>query len=1062
MPAQLTDLSSLLFQLKNTSAPLSEKFEELIRIFYLIVNELTADDWISFKNFYARFKFFLNRYLSNHTHRKELDAFRKFIRFEARNSADSLAFENAWNIIHWMVHLTENPLEPPTIPFFFSSKINPKRTLEDLTVLIDQIIPGIQPTICVNHIEDLTTSIAIKIQNPELNYLEKILKKGHLAKFLHLEMIKKLPVATAQTLVIIEPDFLLDASAISECFHPNRVDSNFYFLNKLTKSLPTEPAFKGILIGQILDELVRNPKSFDLASTIQEEMVKNPIASLRMGPNNLQKIKQSIENEHLEYLQKLAADQQDKKVWIEPTYFSSTYGIQGRIDLLNESKEKEGKNIIELKSGRPTNANISITRENHKMQAVCYDMILESSYPNHNPNTVAVYYSNKTDFNFSPYRYIVSEYQEKSAVLKIRNEIVCKILAIAEKDYSTLNEFLNPNFAINLPRYLLPHFEELNKYLNKASKTRIYFQELLSFVLRELIIAKIGLGSGEEERKIENGFASLWLNTIESKKEHFQIIPDLKITHIAQSTATITVQFPEIPHSFRVGDLIIFYPKTKQGYDALSNQILKGNIKSLSTNELDISLYNRQMDYSYLDLYDHWAIEPDMYENNYWSICSGLINILQCTPEKKELLLGHKEPRLNSITYTPIKALNENQNEVLQLALSAQDYFLLQGPPGTGKTSMFLLNFIQKTLAQKTSQNIFVLAFTNKAVDKIVESLNQPRFGDPIAFIRFGNRTLKDPNNFIAKTKKEPFDSWRDLLKGNQLFVSTVSSFHNNWREWKEFISFDILVVDEASQLTEADLAGIVVLFKKFILIGDHKQLPAVVTQREKSTLVNHPTLNNLGIQDWKTSLFERLYSNAGTKNWNHAFGQLTHHYRMHQEIASYLQKHYFKPLLPGTKDQLLVIPQKRVKWIPTFTEGNLKKNRAEALAVTNLTKKLILNEGFLPSEIGIISPFKAQITTIKSLLSKEWINQITIDTVERFQGDERKIIIFSTTISKVFQLKTIQSIHENDTQQTDRKLLVSISRAIERFYLFGNPNALSTAPAYSELLDNLSHEENP
>jgi len=1060
MPSELKALSPILQQLKTSSAPHAEKFEEIIRIFYLIINELTSDNWIRFKNFYARFKFFLNRYLSDDAQRKELDAFRKFIRFEARNCADSEAFENAWFILQRMVDVDKKSMENLPTPFFFSSKINPKTTLEEFTALTDQIISGIHPTICVHNIEDLTTTIKIQIQNPELHYLEKVLKKGHLVKFLHLESTNNLFVATAQTLIVIEPDFLLDASAISACFHQNGANSNYYFLNKLTKSLPKEPAFKGILIGQILDEMVRNPQFFELDTTMQDEIIKNPISALRIGPQGLNRIKESIKNEHLDYLQKLAKDQQDKKVWIEPTYFSSIYGIQGRIDLLYEITENEGKNIVELKSGGPTNPDLSIARENHKMQAVCYDMVLESTYTNVSKNNVAVFYSKKTDFNLSPYRYIVSEYQEKSAVLKIRNEIVSKILAISQKDYSTLNELLNPNFAINLPMYLISHLEEIQKYLSKASVTRIYFQELLSFILRELIIAKTGTGRGEEEGKKENGFASLWLDNLISKKDHFQIIPDLKIIHVEQTTATITVHFPEIPHSFRVGDLIIFYPKTKYGYDALKNQILKGNIKSLSNNELEISLYNQQMDYSYLDQYNHWAIEPDMYENNYWSICSGLINILKCNPEKKELLLGHKEPRWRPIDYTSVNTLNDNQNEILRLALTAQDYFLLQGPPGTGKTSMFLLHFVRKTLSQKNLPNVFVLAFTNKAVDKIVETFNSPRQGEPIPFIRFGNRNLKDPNNFIEKTKKEPFDSWAKLLKNNHLFVSTVSSFHNNWMEWKEFISFDLLVVDEASQLTEADLAGIVVLFKKFILIGDHKQLPAVVTQSENSTLVTNSILNKLGIHDWRTSLFERLYRNASSKNWSHAFGQLTYHFRMHQEIAVHLQKHYLKKLLPGTKKQLLEISQNRMEWFPTLTGGNLKKNRTEALSIKNLLLQLIDKEGFSPLDIGIICPFKAQITTIKSLLIKEWIEQITIDTVERFQGDERKIIIFSTTISNAFQISTIQSISKMDNQQTDRKLLVSISRAVERFYLFGNPNALLASPAYSDLLTALSSEK--
>jgi superfamily I DNA and/or RNA helicase len=79
---------------------------------------------------------------------------------------------------------------------------------------------------------------------------------------------------------------------------------------------------------------------------------------------------------------------------------------------------------------------------------------------------------------------------------------------------------------------------------------------------------------------------------------------------------------------------------------------------------------------------------------------------------------------------------------------------------------------------------------------------------------------------------------------------------------------------------------------------------------------------------------------------------------------------------------------------------------------------------------------------------------KLIIDTVERYQGDERKIIIFSTTISDARQIRTIQSVAEDEVSVTDRKLLVSISRAVGQLIILGSPAALGRSLLYRELIE--------
>ncbi|MBK9983872.1 MAG: AAA family ATPase [Saprospiraceae bacterium] len=368
----------------------------------------------------------------------------------------------------------------------------------------------------------------------------------------------------------------------------------------------------------------------------------------------------------------------------------------------------------------------------------------------------------------------------------------------------------------------------------------------------------------------------------------------------------------DIPHSFRKGDLVILYPESENGYDSLTQHILKGSIKELHHNRLIVSLFNKQTDYTFIREYNYWAIEPDIFERNYWSKISCLFNFLKCDPRRSDLLLGVEEPLTeNNFDFEDVN-LTPHQNICITRALNARDYFLLQGPPGTGKTSTFLVNYIGE-LVEQTTDKIIVLAFTNKAVEKICQSLKEPRSRRPIDYIRLGSKHVEDDYLFaeLIEDDDNP-DNWQMLLEQNRVLVTTVATFQNNLLLLKQFIDFKNVIIDEASQLTEADLAGILATFEKFVLVGDHKQLPAIVTQHEKTCKVHQDALIEYGINDLRTSMFERLMINASRRGWHHSYGQLTDHYRMHEHIASLITSHYNEPLvavLPEQKTLISLIP---------------------------------------------------------------------------------------------------------------------------------------------------------
>ena len=108
---------------------------------------------------------------------------------------------------------------------------------------------------------------------------------------------------------------------------------------------------------------------------------------------------------------------------------------------------------------------------------------------------------------------------------------------------------------------------------------------------------------------------------------------------------------------------------------------------------------------------------------------------------------------------------------------------------------------------------------------------------------------------------------------------------------------------------------------------------------------------------------------------------------------------------------------------------------------------------------VGVIVPYRNQIAAIRSVLDSYGIpalHDITIDTVERYQGSQRSYIIYGFTISKYYQLKFLSDnvFVDMDGSVIDRRLNVAMTRAKEHLLLFGNPALLSRNHTFSRLME--------
>ncbi|MCG7856697.1 AAA domain-containing protein [Flavihumibacter sediminis] len=885
-----------------------------------------------------------------------------------------------------------------------------------------------------------------------------------------------------ETQVILEPDILIDISDLAECFQSNGAYPILALLKKLVPQSFAQPAFQGNVVNTILDSTLRESQP-DLKIAFKEAVADNIFLAAVYGKHILNDIFKEINSKHWKNLVSVANQYKGKPIRIEPTFLSSIYGLQGRLDLLVEDEnDATFKEIVELKSGKAPDGD---PWRNNEMQVGGYNLLLKSTFGSNRHGPSSIFYSAAEN---EPLRNIVSNDINENKLLMVRNELVYYLLQLAQGNMGFLST-INSATLQDLPSFKLVDIGMFEKvYRDAGNLEKTYYHHFLCFIIRQWLHEKCGMYSNPDRLDDGDGFAALWKQDEIEKKQQYTIITDLKFQSFTSEDSTVlfSMEDPDQQHNFRPGDTAILYHRIAENATAINQQIIKGRVDRLNGGEVVFSLNNRQLDGSYFSQPGAvWLVEHDIFESNTWVACRSLLAVLNpANKEKFQLLMGLKAPGLGNLKealgYINNDGLNENQVQVITKALAAKDYFLVQGPPGTGKTSTLLPQLIKGLLA-KEKGSIMVVAFTNRAVEEIATRLKQQE----VEYLRFGGRGSEAEKELRQYCTDGNIDAAREYIQSKRVFLATVTTMCSRLDSLKQLKDdLHTLIVDEASQLTEPQLLGLLMDRKKFILIGDQNQLPPVVAIHEAFCQVEDAEMRAAGIADLRTALFERLFRRARQQHWDHSIDMLNTHFRMHDDIAHLINPWYGNQLRSGKAEQQTAIDEQwdatidesedrwhevlqkgRVIYIPSAREPLSKHHFQEARRVVTLLKYLKKKyaSDFVPEKVGVITPWRTQIALIRNLIGKDTeIQGLNIDTVERFQGSENEIIIVSMAVFHPSQISMITSIgkfpHIDEHGQlsdieVDRKLLVTISRAKKQVIILGYDFALRSSKYYSMLL---------
>lgn len=567
----------------------------------------------------------------------------------------------------------------------------------------------------------------------------------------------------------------------------------------------------------------------------------------------------------------------------------------------------------------------------------------------------------------------------------------------------------------------------------------------------------------------------------------------------------LTVQFErtthtDIVHFFRFGVAATLFSQ-----HAPRENRLEGIVTHVSGNTLKINFRVDELP----EWTDDGKLGIDLaFDDNSYEEMRKALQLADALQDKREegelirILTGRQAPEWKGeAPAMAIPGLNPSQQAAVQNILRATHLAIVHGPPGTGKTTT-LVKAIQ-AIYQEDEQPVLVVAASNAAVDLLSEKLslagmevlrigNPARVSDTLQRLTLDEKLSNHPRNKDIKRMKKQADEYRsmahkykrsfgkaeweqrkalfkearsimqevdntlqymtrDIIDRAQVITATlVGAAHYTIQH----LRYKTVVMDEATQALEPAAWIPILKGKKLVLAGDHHQLSPTVKSQEAASA---------GLS---TSLFEKLIN-----RYPDSVSMLTEQYRMNEAIMEFSNSEFYDGRLvaaPAVRVHVIFGSDSPFLFIDTAGCGFEEKQVGTSTCNPEEAAFLIKQLGAYGEEIlrqtsasdtnsrienlslGIIAPYKEQVEALKSAMENAELpfhpQQISINTVDSFQGQERDIIYISLTRSNIDnRIGFLSEI---------RRMNVAMTRARKKLVVIGDSSTLAQHGFYARLIE--------
>ena len=828
---------------------------------------------------------------------------------------------------------------------------------------------------------------------------------------------------------VIEPEWLINVAALTEFdFCPRSL-----FNKRFSLSQQNEYMMRGSIIHEVFEKILKDPSDIEgLKQELSESFDGRGLDFSLLGIDH-KEMEEKFVRPHLNALYKYRTDFSEPisnitDAHTERFIINPVLGLKGKIDAV--VKEENGQRAVELKTGKSWGGK---AKPGHAFQVQAYSLLMEMKSDDAVLNPSVVYSGDyENQYYGSINRPVSFNYQDKAHIITLRNKLVLADYLFTldyEKDnQNKCNKCFQKDICKNIYNLETQHDPKNIPFFHEEPISREYSNKDIEF------FNKYNRLLTEEYRVIKENQGNYLMKNVEDrlrlgkcvKVKNFQVLEGNEFILSCANSSELR-EMDRCLLSDSLG------PVKGECLEAVILKVLAFSLRVKTRAKLEFTP-------KYLDAYS----AETAFERNYSAIFELINN--NHLQKLKNLLISNEMPGENiPITIEGIETLHPNQKQAVQLAVGLKDYLLIQGPPGTGKT-LNIAHIIEKL--HNNDKKVIISCYTHRAIDEVTRKISEYAPGIPIYRLGAHAGNVNDPNCVLLESKINEEDgvanrvnTANQIISSSPIYIGTTHAwlsgrYDNLFKDEK----YDVAIIDEASQVIIPNALGVIRLAKKFILVGDHKQLPPVIQSKEAKELT--------------ITLFEILYSNPNTPDSVKVLLNIQH--RMPKAISEFISQEFYEGELEVSEDASIrtldvEIDDSFYKEIfdsrysialinvasPKSHHSLNKVSSPEANVIVEILGDL-LNHGILPNQVGIIAPFRAQVAEIRRLIElnlfsyfkrSEDIKPI-VDTVDRFQGDERDVIIFSLTL-----------IDENipELLQDIRRLNVAISRARKKFIGVGN-----------------------